>query len=144
MKVLARSVVGIGVACVIALTSLSPAAAAPVMTSTAILKSAAPSDVVDVRWRGRRGGAVAAGVAAGLIVGGIAAAAASPRYYDHGPRAYHYGGPVYYAPPPVYVEPAPVYAAPPAYYGPAHDPNGPVRRCWIATDERGYGYWQPC
>ncbi|MGE0565767.1 MAG: hypothetical protein AB7O50_14760 [Pseudolabrys sp.] len=138
-----RPVIALSVAGTIALASLSPVAAAPVPTSTAQLKASAPTQVVDVRWRGRRGGAVAAGVAAGLIVGGIAAAAAGPRYYYE--PGYAYGPPpVYYAPAPVYVEPAPVYVEPPAYYGP-RDPNGPVRQCRVTTDDtRGYGYWRPC
>ncbi len=83
----------------------TPALAAPVLSNTAALKAAASSDLVEVRWRGR-GGAVAAGVAAGLLLGAIAGA--SSAYY--GPPPYYYG-PGYYAPPygPVYAAPAPVY-----------------------------------
>jgi hypothetical protein len=63
------------------------------------MKNATPSAVETVRWRGRGWGwgGVAAGLAAGAIIGG---ALASPYYYP---------GP-YYAPPP------------PAYYGPAYAP----------------------
>lgn len=27
---------------------------------------------------------------------------------------------------------------------PATDPNGPIKQCWRSTDDRGYGYWEPC
>jgi BA14K-like protein len=74
------------------------ASAAP-MTGALALKNAAPVNVESVQWR-RRGygwGGVAAGFAAGAIIGG---ALAAPYYY--GP------GPYYYAPPP---------PPPPVYYG---------------------------
>ena len=89
----------LGVAGLIAASAL-PASAAPVPSGAALLKSAAASDVVDVRWRGRRGAGVAAGLATGLLLGGIIAS--QPYYYD-GP-GYYYGPPVYYGPP--------IYAAP--------------------------------
>ena len=88
------------------LAAQPPAMATPVLSSTIALKSAALSDLVEVRWRDNRGGAVAAGVAAGLLFGAIAGSSA--RYY--GPPPYY--GPGYYAPPydgPVYLRPAPVY-----------------------------------
>jgi hypothetical protein len=131
------------------LSATLPTAAAPVMTSAAGLAAMAPDHSVDVRWRGR-GGAVVGGLAAGLAIGAIAAAAARPRYYAPG---YAYAQP-YYAPPPVvyeappavYYEPAPTYYAPPAptYYAPESFAPGSVRRCWVANDDRGYGYWRPC
>jgi ribosomal protein L13E len=46
-----------------------PAAAAPVPSSAALVKPIAPSDVIEVRRRGR-GAGVAAGIAAGLNIGG--------------------------------------------------------------------------
>ena len=56
-------------------------------------------------------GGVAAGVAAGAIIGG---ALASRGYYGYGP---YYGyAPYYYAPPPVVYEEPPVYVAPHPYY----------------------------
>jgi hypothetical protein len=55
-----------------------------------------------------------AAIATGAVVG---AAAAAPYYYP------------YYAP--GYVAPAPIA-------------GGPVRQCWVETDSRGYGYYQPC
>ena len=76
-------------------TAIAPATAAPVPTSTAILKFAVESQVSKARWR--HGGAVAAGVIGGLIIGSMIAS--SP---------YRYGGPVYY------YAPGPVY--PPGYY----------------------------
>lgn len=132
--------IALGLAGTIALASLTPAAAAPVMSSSVTLKQSAPAQVIDVRYRHRHrgywGGAAAAGLAAGLIAG---AAVAGPRYYYEPGYAY---GP----PPAYYYEPEPVYVEPPAtYYGPRVDPNGPNRRCWVSTDkDRGYGYWRPC
>ncbi len=56
-----------------------------------------------------RTGAVVAGAAAGLIVGGLIASQANRGYYSSG---YYAPGPAYYyAPAPTY------YAPPPAYYG---------------------------
>jgi hypothetical protein len=133
--------IALALAGTIALASLTPALAAPVMSSAAVLQQSAPAQVIDVRWRGRHhrgywGGAAAAGLAAGLLAG---AAVASPRYYyDDGPYYYGPPPPVYYEEPPVYVAPAPVYRG-------AVDPNGAARKCWVATDrDRGYGYWRPC
>jgi hypothetical protein len=123
------------------LSAVLPAAAAPVMTSTATLRAAAPDQTVDVRWR-HRGGAVVGGLAAGLAIGAIAAAAARPRYYYE--PGYAYAEP-YYAPPEVVYEAPPVYYAPaPRYYAPRSYGPGPVRQCWVTTDDRGYGYWRPC
>ena len=84
-------------------TAATPAAAAPVPSSTVLIKSTIVSDVSEVRYRGRRGGGagVAAGLAAGLIIGGLIAS--SP---------YHYGGPAYYYGPPGFY--------PPGYYGPIY------------------------
>lgn len=75
-------------------TAVAPATATPVPTSAATLKSAFDSQVSKARWR--HGGAVAAGVIGGLIIGSMIAS--SP---------YRYRGPIYYAPGPVY---------PPGYY----------------------------
>ena len=145
-----RSSVAVLTAGAMMLSAVLPVSAAPVMTSAAGLKAVAPDQTVDVRWRGRGGGAVIGGLAAGLAIGAIAAAASRPRYYA---PAYGYAEPYYapppvaYAPPPtVYYEPAPAYYAAPAptYYAPESFAPGPVRRCWIANDERGYGYWRPC
>ncbi|HVZ53882.1 MAG TPA: hypothetical protein VG986_18080 [Pseudolabrys sp.] len=58
------------------------------------------------------------GVGAGFVGGAILGSAlAAPYYY----------GPGYYAPG--------------YYYAP---PPGPARRCWVRTDDRGYGYWGLC
>ena len=81
-----------------------PAAAAPVPGSAAGLHPAKTSAVEQVRWRG---GGVAAGIAAGMILGGIIAS--SP---------YYYGGPAYYYGPPPYY--------PPGYYGPVYRHYGPA------------------
>lgn len=116
-----------GLAGALTLAALSPVIAAPVATGATALKSAAPSDVVDVRWR-RGYGYYGGGFATGLAIGALAA---RPYYYE----------PYYYAPPP-----AAYYAPPPAaYVSPYIDPNGPARQCWVTTDrDRGYGYYRPC
>lgn len=130
-----------GLACAIALGNISPGIAAPAMSSTTTLKTVQPSDVVNIRWRGRRGAWAAAGVGflAGALIGSAIARSRARSYY-------YYDGPVYYESPPVYVEPAPVYVSPRRVYaGPRVDPNGPIRRCWVRTDnDRPYGYWRPC
>ncbi len=90
-----------------------PASAAPLASATSAVATAqAGSDLVQtVQWRRygygpryyggyRRGPAVGAGIAAGIIGGALAAGAlAAP-------------------PPPVYYEPEPVYVAPPVVYAP--------------------------
>ena len=90
-----------GVAGLIAVAA-TPASAAPVPSSTALVKSAVASDVSEVRWRGHRhGGGIAAGLATGLLLGGIIA---SQQQYYYGP-GYYYGPPVYYGPPAYYGAP---------------------------------------
>ena len=121
-----------GVAGTLALAVFTPSVAAPVYNGAMALKSAAASDVVDVRWRGRGGGWVAGGFVGGLALGALAARPyySDPYYYGPG----YYGPPVAYGPPP-----GPVYAEP--YV----DPNGPGRQCWVSTDkDRGFGYYRPC
>ncbi|OJV09576.1 MAG: hypothetical protein BGO20_02535 [Bosea sp. 67-29] len=91
----------------------APASAAPLNAAGAVqAMSHAGSDMTQtVQWRRygygpryygyRRGPAVGAGIAAGIIGGALAAVAlAAP------------------PPPPVYYEPAPVYVAPPVVYAP--------------------------
>jgi hypothetical protein len=76
-----------------AITGALPAAAAPVLTNTAVLKQALPGDLQDVRWRG--GGGLFFG---GLLAGGlIGAAIARPYYYGY-PAYYGYGYGYGYAP----------------------------------------------
>ena len=87
--------------------AVSPVWSAPVLSNTAAVIAAAPSNVTDVRYGGRRyyrnnnGAAVALGVLG--VVGAVAAASAyrhnsyrygyAPGYYQQG----YYGNP-YYAP----------------------------------------------
>ena len=73
-------------ATVLALTAIAPASAAPVLTNTAAVKSAADSSVVDVRWGW--GGWLAAGIIGGIAFGALT----SPYYYGYG---YGYGVPAY-------------------------------------------------
>jgi hypothetical protein len=106
--------VAIGVTAALTMTVLSPAFAAPVLSSTATLKTAAPERATDVRYRrGYGGGAAFAGLALGLI--GAAAAASAYRgygYYGGGP---YYGSPYGYAPYGYGYAPAPVYGYAPGY-----------------------------
>jgi len=109
------------------------------VAATMIVVAVAASDTADARWRGRRGGGVAAGVIGGLAAGAIIGSmAAQQGYYGDGYySAPGYYGPDYYGPGPYAYEPAPVYVVPRrAYRGGS---------CWIATDTtRGFGYYGPC
>ncbi|HEY6023757.1 MAG TPA: hypothetical protein VIV34_06215 [Pseudolabrys sp.] len=104
-----------------------------------------------------RNGRVAAGIIGGLAAGAIIGSIAANRGYYYGP-GYYYGGGYYdapsyynggyyegpsydYGPGPYAYERPPVYVAPtrPRYYG------GGGGGCWVATDTtRGYGYYGPC
>jgi hypothetical protein len=100
----------------LALSVIEPTWAAPVLSNTAAVRSALPADIIQARTR-NRGGAVAAGVAVGMIGALIASSAAQNRTYYYGP-AY---SPGYYYPPTYgpYSSPygyAPYYG--PGYYGP--------------------------
>ena len=104
----------VGLAAFLAGTAV-PADAAPVPSSVAVLKSAGATALTDVRYRGRGGAGVAAGIATGLILGGIIAS--QPRYYGYGPGYYgYYGGP-----PPLFYGPRVFY--PPGHYGPLVGPG---------------------
>lgn len=134
--------------------SVMPTWAAPVPSSTALIKSVAATNVVDVGWRGRGfGRGIGAGIAAGAALGIIAGIAQSRPYYYYDPvpayGAPYYADPYYPAPPMVYEVP-PAYATPDQayiessqFYVPPRP--GAVRQCWVATDDaRGFGYWRPC
>ena len=135
--------VAAALAALTAMGAASSAQAAVVPTSVAKVKSAVAPNTSTVqyrRWGGWRGGYgwrgygwrgypyrygwgwgwpyYGAAFATGAYVG---AAAASPYYY-----------------------PAPVYAPAPAYVAPPAVAGGPARQCWVETDTRGYGYYQPC
>jgi hypothetical protein len=78
------------------------------------------------------GGAVAAGVIGGAILGGLAVAASRPAYYGYGAYpayGYGYGGsygrPGYYAPRRAYYGPRYAYPAPYGVYGGALYPPDP-------------------
>jgi hypothetical protein len=119
----------VAAAAVAAFTALglgSVAQSTPLAAGATAMPAAAPQYVVDVQYRRAR-------------------RYVPRRYYyrrAYWPRRYYYRpyypGPVifapwFYAPPPVYVVPRRVYVAP-----------GPYRRCWIKTDDRGFGYWGAC
>jgi hypothetical protein len=111
-----KKAAALGTAAAIAVSAAIPAVAAPIGTGQLALKEAAPADVVDVGWRGRRNTAIALGVLGGLALGG---ALAYPHY------SYSYG---YY----------PAYPAYPYAYA-------QPRKCWIQTGPyRGQGYLAYC
>ena len=87
-------VVSIGMAAAIACGATIPSWAAPVLSSTAIVGTTAPSDVSNVYYRGHyRGRGVGAGLAlgaVGLVGAGIAASAYRNNYYDN--RGYYRRG----------------------------------------------------
>jgi hypothetical protein len=88
---------GLGVAAVLGLCAVAPASAAPVLSNTAALKSAANTSVTEVRWGIRRGvarAAVATGV--GLAVAGAATSYAYGYPYSYGYQSYNYGYPSSY------------------------------------------------
>jgi hypothetical protein len=90
-----KHAISLGTAAALTLCSIAPASATPVLSNTAVLKSAANNWATDVRWRryGWGRGAVAAGVIGGLALG--AAAARSSYYYGYGgypSYGYSYGG----------------------------------------------------
>ncbi len=152
MTSLKQRAVTIAIAGALAIGTMSSSIAAPLMSSAAVIK-AVPTQATEIAWRGGgrggfarggfarggfarggfrggRGPAIAAGVAAGVIVG----AAATNGYY---------GGP-YYA--------DPYYAGPDVAYDPGYAPDtgyGPPvayvapgsNSCWVWTDpDRGLGY----
>jgi len=157
-RTIASGIVGAMVLC-----ETVPAFAAPVFSSTAIVKTTAPNMLDQVR--SRRGRAIGAGVALGMIGALAGAAAAQNQGYYYGPGYY---GPGYYGGPygPGYYGPG-YYGY--GYYDPGYDPGAAIalgvigaaagaiagapyrtprlRRggCWVETDStRGFGYWGRC
>lgn len=129
MTTLSNRAVALGLAAAMTAAAF-PAFAAPVLSSTATVKESGATQTTEIQWRGRRGGAVAAGAAAGFI-GGLAlgAAVSQPRYYNdpgyaYGPAYYEPAPSYYYAPAPApaytYVEPGYAYAPAPVYSAPAY------------------------
>ena len=106
------------------------------VAATMIVAAVAVPDTADARWRGRHGGGVAAGVIGGLAAGAIIGSMAAQQGY-YGEPGYAYGPGYYYGPGPYAYEPAPVYVVPRRVYRGGS--------CWIATDTtRGFGYYGPC
>ncbi len=102
---------------VTALGAIAPAWSAPVMSSTTALKSATPSDVSDVRYRGGRRYYRNDGAAIALGVLGVVGAVAATQAYRRQNRGYGYGGygnPGYYQQGYAY---GPRYGYGPSYYG---------------------------
>ena len=159
---LVKRAIAIGIVGAMVLSDAVPSLAAPVPSSTAIVKTSAP-DMID-HVRSRRSQRVGAGIALGVIGALAGAAAVQNQYYYGGPG--YYGGPVYYGGPGYY---EPGYYGAPGYYGDYRYDPGPeialgvigaaaaaiagapyraprLRRgaCWIETDPRGFGYWGQC
>jgi hypothetical protein len=91
---LAYTAIGAGTAAVFALSIAAPAYATPVLSNTAAVKGATANPTEDVRWVGPRGGrwggAVAAGIIAGLALGAFAATPYSYGYgYGYAPYPYY-------------------------------------------------------
>lgn len=108
--------------------TLPPAAAAPLAPATRSMVSTGAADIVQVR--GGRGAALAAGLATGLLIGGLLGA---PYYYD-APYPYYYH--TYYPPPPLY---GPVgYAAPgwEAYCFSRYRSFDPISGTYLGHDRR--------
>ncbi len=152
----------IGIVGAMVLCEAVPSFAAPVPSSTAIVKASAPNMIDQVR--SRRGRAVGPGVALGVIGAMVGAATVRNQYYYGGPGYYapgYYGGPVYYGPG--------YYGGYDYGYGYRYDPGpgialgvigaaagaiaaAPYRTprlghgaCWVLTDrDRNFGYWGPC
>ena len=116
------------------LSAAAPVSAAAVPSSVVALKAATGGDIVDVRYRGRGGAGIAAGIASGLIIGGIIAS--QPRYYGYGPGYYDYYG----GPPPLFYGPRVFY--PPGHYGPVVGP-GYGRGDWMSYCFSRYRSFDP-
>jgi hypothetical protein len=120
---------------IVALSAVDCASAAPLPSSTALVKAAAPAEAVTVGYLYRDGNG--AWMNGPLAVGFVGASAVSPFYDASYYPAYVYGAP------PVYYEPLP-YAGPAVVYGRpllAADPYYPVLYPYV----RGpgyYGYWR--
>jgi hypothetical protein len=92
-------------------SQLSPAAAAPLPTNVATMKSIAANGPVQVHWHGGWGWGVGAGFLAGAVIGGAIASGGygyyGAPYYAYGYPSYPYYG--YYAPRVVYYGYEPYY-----------------------------------
>jgi hypothetical protein len=109
MRKLASYGIAITLTAAVTLATIDGSAAGPLPVDTLAVKAAAPTDVVGVRYR--HGGAVAAGIALGLIGAAIASQYYHyPPYPPYPPYAYYYGPP-YWGPGPYFV-----YGAYPRHY----------------------------
>jgi hypothetical protein len=120
---------------IVSLIGAHCASAAPVLSNTALLKTAAPAEITTVGYIYRDG--YGAWIDGPVAVGFVGASAVSPFYGASYYPAYVYGAP------PVYYEPLP-YAGPAVVYGRpllAADPYYPAFYPYV----RGpgyYGYWR--
>jgi hypothetical protein len=128
---ISRNILGIGFAGLLALSAVVPVSAAPLLSNTAAVKSAADAQITQVRWR--NSGAIAAGVGVGLLAGAAIASSQRPYYSD----PYYAPGyaPGYYAAEPEYYAPAPAYG----YYG--RNPYSSPRYYNGRADTNAVGNW---
>ena len=124
-----RHIISIGISGAIALSASDLALAAPVLSSTAVVKSSLPSDTLNVRSR-NRSGAVAAGAAIGII-GAIVGNAVARNQGYYGPGY----APGYYAP--GYAPYASPYYGNAPYYGPGYYGSYPYAYGHYGYDNRG-------
>jgi hypothetical protein len=102
-KQLMKQAIVIGIVGAMAFCETVPSFAAPVLSSTALVKTTAPDVIDQVRAR-RRGGGNNIGPAIALGMFGVVAGAIAQSQYNYGPGYYgpgygYYGpGPGYYAP----------------------------------------------
>lgn len=120
-----RRTLAIGAIGAIALFETVPAAAAPVLTSTAVVKTTAPEMIDQVRVRRRVGTAAAIG-----LLGAVVGAAATTNQYYYGPGPGYYG-PGYYGP---------GYYGGTGYYGPYGGYPYPYGYGYGSGYGYGYGY----
>jgi hypothetical protein len=121
-----------------ALSGAAPSSAAPVLSSTAAVKAAAPDQVIDVGYYYQDYGG--AWINGPLAVGFLGASVVSPFYYPVSYPPYVYAAPPVYYTPPLYYSPAVVYGRPLL----APDPYYPSLYPYVRSNRyygiyRGYG-----
>jgi hypothetical protein len=134
---------GLALGLIGALALATPSVAGPVLTSTTAVKGAAQDSIVDVGWRHRGGGGVAAGLAFGALAGAAIGAATAPRYYGYADPYYAYPSSSYAYTYPSYdgaygAQGPVVYGGPTYGYGYTSSYAYPPHSCGVYG---GYGRW---
>jgi hypothetical protein len=89
-------IMGFGVAAVLGLCATAPVSVTPVLSNTAVLKSAADNTITEVRYVRRGWGRAAVATGVGLAVAGAATSYAYGYPYGYGYQSYSYGYPSNY------------------------------------------------